>query len=1188
MMLARLLTPLVFASSARCVSATVVSASADAEEARVGQVDLERERALLGEAEAARRAADLATARAKAREVVSALLARTDLELDEVARELLGRAAHTAWVVRDAETARSACARLLEVAERTRPPDHPELQAARQHLALTLKELSDLAGARALEEQVLAAESRRLPEDHADVLAARTNLAVTLHKLGDFAAARALFEQVVAVRERTMPDDHPEVQGARRNLATTIRASGDLAAARALFEEVLASRARTLPDDHPELRESRRDLAGVLYTLRDLEGARALSEEALASCSRSLPDDHPELQAARHNLAAVLEDLGELAAARALKEESLRHLVRVLPAGHSELLSARQSLAGTMARLGDLAGARELLEEVIQARARTLPADHPDLARSRGNLATILQDLGDPQGARALAEEALEALSQALPDDHPDVESARQMLGDMLRKLGRLEEARALLEQVVADRARTLPDDHPDLDSARQSLAATLSRLGERAGARELLEQVVATRARALPDDHLDLARARGNLAVSLKELGDLAGARALEEGVLGARARALPDDHPELQLARWNLARTLGLELAAAADGEALAAGETRRECAGLALALCQAQRQAARSALLEGSPREAEARCAGLSECLGLCLSLTGALGVLGPLEELDRASFELGEATRGAALTSAALMRAAADAPEVPGARAALRRAGQELADLVREGTTSAEFQGALARRDAAQRELVRLAQELPGAPRALDMDLDLLRARLAEREALLAYRRYRRWTFAGGPDATARDGVPSLCAFVVRGEVPGVQAALVRVDLGPLEPIEAAVHAWRSELGVGAEARGVVSDSPVAPGGAADERGRALRRLVFDPLRASLAGAERVVVVPDDVLHLVPLDALPTDEPAASGADGERLGDRLRIETRVTSTELLGAPGPIPDGGELVVVGGVAYGAAGPGGATLGAARPADAGRRVEDSGILRGGAWARGFAELPATALEARSIAEAFAERAESAGVTLLEGDGATRARLFEAAPRARYLHVATHGWFAPESIRSWHDPEPLDRFAGLALRPSGEEQVKGMSPMLLCGLALAGANGPEDDLGRVPGLVSAEEIAALDLARCELAVLSACDTNVGERRAGQGVASLQRALQVAGARAALTSLWKVPDEATRELMTDFYRRLWVQGEPMHVALWEAKRRLRNARDESGRPRYALRDWAAWVLTGELR
>ena len=205
---------------------------------------------------------------------------------------------------------------------------------------------------------------------------------------------------------------------------------------------------------------------------------------------------------------------------------------------------------------------------------------------------------------------------------------------------------------------------------------------------------------------------------------------------------------------------------------------------------------------------------------------------------------------------------------------------------------------------------------------------------------------------------------------------------------------------------------------------------------------------------------------------------------------------------------------------------------------------------------------------------------------MLEKRKASREAVTELAPRARFVHIATHGWFAPESIKSWSDPEPLDKQTGLGSRRSGEEQVRGMSPMLLCGLALGGANLPENELGRVPGLITAEEIAALDLTNCELVVLSACDTNVGERRAGQGVASLQQALQMAGARSVITSLWKVPDEATKELMLDFYRRLWVEKKPKWQALWEAKMKLRNAKDEQGRPLYSTRDWAAWVLTGE--
>jgi CHAT domain-containing protein len=224
--------------------------------------------------------------------------------------------------------------------------------------------------------------------------------------------------------------------------------------------------------------------------------------------------------------------------------------------------------------------------------------------------------------------------------------------------------------------------------------------------------------------------------------------------------------------------------------------------------------------------------------------------------------------------------------------------------------------------------------------------------------------------------------------------------------------------------------------------------------------------------------------------------------------------------------------------------------------------------------------LPGAETEAREIEAVFTEaKGEGGEVLALDGARASRAAVEETVPRARYLHVATHGWFAPELLDSGADSAPIDLKLGAGYRMTAGEHVRGNSPLLLCGLALAGANLAPDSRGHVPGLVTAEEISTWDLSSCELAVLSACDTNVGVRTAGQGVASLQKALHMAGASSVITSLWKVPDEATRLLMVGFYKRLWTEGKPKREALWEAKKALR----EKGHP---TRDWAAWVVSGE--
>ena len=116
------------------------------------------------------------------------------------------------------------------------------------------------------------------------------------------------------------------------------------------------------------------------------------------------------------------------------------------------------------------------------------------------------------------------------------------------------------------------------------------------------------------------------------------------------------------------------------------------------------------------------------------------------------------------------------------------------------------------------------------------------------------------------------------------------------------------------------------------------------------------------------------------------------------------------------------------------------------------------------------------------------------------------------------------------------------------------KSAAGRNPLVLSGLVLAGANMPRplDSLG-IPrgddGILTAEAIAGMNLLGLELAVLSACETALGDVAGGEGVYGLQRAFHTAGARNVVASLWKVSDEATVALMRLFYNKLWVEQKP---------------------------------------
>ena len=118
------------------------------------------------------------------------------------------------------------------------------------------------------------------------------------------------------------------------------------------------------------------------------------------------------------------------------------------------------------------------------------------------------------------------------------------------------------------------------------------------------------------------------------------------------------------------------------------------------------------------------------------------------------------------------------------------------------------------------------------------------------------------------------------------------------------------------------------------------------------------------------------------------------------------------------------------------------------------------------------------------------------------------------APGSRVLHLATHGFFLGAAC----DRAPRSGRRGRGhSRASRETPGTAENPLLLSGLALAGANrraeaGPRDE----DGILTAEEVTSLNLDGVEWAVLSACDTGLGQVRIGEGVFGLRRAFQVAG------------------------------------------------------------------------
>jgi CHAT domain-containing protein len=203
----------------------------------------------------------------------------------------------------------------------------------------------------------------------------------------------------------------------------------------------------------------------------------------------------------------------------------------------------------------------------------------------------------------------------------------------------------------------------------------------------------------------------------------------------------------------------------------------------------------------------------------------------------------------------------------------------------------------------------------------------------------------------------------------------------------------------------------------------------------------------------------------------------------------------------------------------------------------------------------------------------------------ITGEGATEKAFMALAPGRRVLHLATHGFFLDTSCATRSDDKR--GLGGLVSRDFASTSGAGNSP-LLSGLALAGANRRNQAfVDQDDGIVSAREIAGLDLSSTELAVLSACSTGVGEIEPGEGVMGLRRAFRVAGARTVIMSLWSVQDDASEEWMQRLYRGRFLEDLDTAEAVREASLGLLEERRRQGRNTHPA-FWAGFVASGDWR
>lgn len=320
--------------------------------------------------------------------------------------------------------------------------------------------------------------------------------------------------------------------------------------------------------------------------------------------------------------------------------------------------------------------------------------------------------------------------------------------------------------------------------------------------------------------------------------------------------------------------------------------------------------------------------------------------------------------------------------------------------------------------------------------------------------------------------------------------------------------------------------------------------------ALYDMAWKPIEKEMENVRAVYFSPAGELHRIAVEYAPV-------ADGEFICDRYDLY-RLSSTRQLvaytGIAETVRDGNTAVLYGGLDYEAAPSDIVSDGNRHAGKSERGIHDfyPAIPADSLIARGpVASLPATRLEVDSINRIMEN--SHWDVRTFTGSLGTEASFKALSGQLKsVIHVATHGFYGKDDRENIIMPEIFsygNRYV--------EDKAMARSGLLFAGAANAWQMPDTVD----NGILTAQEVSALDLRGLDLCVLSACETGLGEI-SGDGVFGLQRGFKKAGAKTLLISLNRVYDEATGLLMTEFYRN-YLSGMSKVESLKSAQQYLRD-------------------------
>lgn len=972
-------------------------------------------------------------------------------------------------------------------------------------------------------------------EKHPEYANSLSNLAYYYSDLNDYNKAIEIGIKATNILKYVFGEDHPKYANSLETLALSYSNSGDYNTAIEIEIQAMNIRKQVLGEKHPEYANSLGTLALFYSKLGDYSKALEIETQAMNIQKQVLGENHPDYAQSLNNLAGYYSYLGDYRKAVDIGIQAVNIHKQLFGEKHFGYAFSLNNLANYYCKLGEYNNAIEIGTQLINIYKQMFGETNPHYAMALNNLSHYYFCLGNYSKAVEIGLQAMNIRKQTLGETHPDYAMSLNNLASYYCKLGEYNKAIEFGTQASNLYKQTLGKKHPEYAQSLNNLSYYYCCLGNYSKAVEVGTMAMNIQKQTLGEKHPAYAGSLTTLATYLSKLGDYSKAVEIGTQAVNIYKQALGEEHPDYASSLSNLAlynyRCRNYQEAYRLLSKSI---RTRKH---IVLSMFKGATNRTRQTFWNKNNAEFE-------YFPSICLKAHD--------QERNGELYDY-----SALFTKGLLLTAETNARDV-----VLESGDTALVKLF----------------DALQSVHIMLNKqyEKPIAERTLNCDSLENVAELMERELIKSSKAYGDFTrsltitwkdvkneLADGDVAIEFISTP----FLDNDSVMYIDIALaLKKDYPEPKLIPLFEEKTLKELS---------NDNP--------NDAQQLFHLVWSPLLSELEGTRNVYFSPSGALYNIGIENLPISA-------AERMSDRYNMY-RLSSTRLLALHPHSTSERKAALFGGLDYEMSPQDVATnnLKNAYHSEfiAQNRDASADFMERG----GFGALPFSLKEVKSASKLL--EANGYECHLFEGkDGTEEAFKSLSGKKVKVVHLSTHGAFVPKKEAKNTKQKNNFRFIQFDdAAPQAQEEDQSLTRSFL---VMAGGNMlknydsiPE---GIDDGILTAQEIAHTDLRSCDLVVLSACETALGDIT-NEGVMGLQRGFKKAGANTILMSLWKVDDQASSLLLTKFYENLLSKKMPKIDALKKAQDYVRNYEIEvEGKKEKIFSDpkfWTSFILLDGL-